>query len=767
MQNSEILKKKLTWLPTLAIFLTGIAVAVACLLPLHAILKQRVDEKLDASLAIDAETIDRYVENARETALQIVSRSVIRKKLEDFDAGKCDLRALREMSIPKLMDALNAAPYVLAVRRFDARGRSVVEVVKKPYDGIVAAADSPAMNPVFQKDGRDVQTVSKLFSCNAKTCFTVTTPIKNATKRLIGTDMLLIDFDDAGRILAKNGTEAVIRTLFIRESGLFYDLATGKFMARGDENIPGPVRLQITSPSPRKKSSGHLRATTTAGEKVLLGERRLHHVDWVMICGFSEAGVYRPVYIILLKIVGFLLLVILGAVYGAQRLLKPLTGAMIVKTGQLEREIADRVADISAINGALQQEITERKQLEEVLRKSESRLKEAEKIAHLGHWELDLETDILFWSDETYKIFGLPDTGSRLPLESFTSRIHPEDRDVVLKVYNDSVKTGLPYDIAHRIVLPDGSVKYVHEQCVHEKDETGRVKKSFGTVLDVTEAKEAELLKIDAERKVMELQKKESLQNMAGAVAHHLNNAMTSIIGGIELALPAATGSHGKYLNIALQSSTKAAQLGRLLLAYLGQFDAKLVWVQLDQFWQDFRMSEFTTPPGDIAIRYEIAANLPDIRGNAELLTMLFKNLIENALEATIERPGVITVSCRSEFCMRGEDIGSRFSAVSPDDASEGAYVLISIADRGVGIDPDHVKSLMDPFFSTKFTGRGLGLAVADGIVKAHTGRMTIESEKGKGTTVTVLFKAGRESGDTCPEMDYGARPGVQEYERG
>ncbi len=740
-QNIEILRKKLTLLPTLAIFFTGIVVAIVCLLPMYSILKQNQDEKLSASLAIDAGAIEQYVGNARETGLQIASRSVIRKKLEDFNDGLCDLRALRETSMPKLMDALNAAANVLVVRRFDVQGRSVIEVGKKSCAGIGTAADSPAINQAVQRDGRDIQSVSKLFSHNGKTCFTVTTPIKNAAGKLVGKDVLVIDFDDVSRILAENRTEAVIRFLFIRESGLFYDLVKREFTTGEDENIPGPVRLHIASPSLQKTGSGHLRSITAAGEKVLLGEKRLENVDWVMVSGFSEARTYRPVYDNLLKIAVILLLIIFGAMYGARRMLKPLTGAMIVKTGQLEKEIADRIADVSAINGALQQEITERKQLEDVFGKSEASLKEAAKIAHLGHWELDPGTDSLYWSDEIYRIFGLPDTGSRLSLGSFASVIHPQDRDAVLKATSDSVESGLPCDIVHRIVLPDGSIKYVHEQCMHERDETGKVKKSFGTVLDVTEAKKAELLKIDAERKVMELQKKESLQNMAGAVAHHLNNAMTAIIGGIELALPATTDSHYKYLNMALQSSTKAAQLGRLLLAYLGQFYMKLVPIQLDRFWKDFQMSEFSTPSGDIAIRYEISANLPDISGNVELLTMLFKNLIKNAMEATIERPGAVTVSCRSEFCAR-DDIGSQFPAVSPDDIAEGEYVQVSIADEGVGIDRDHLKNLFDPFFSTKFTGRGLGLAVADGIVKTHNGLMKIESERGKGTTVTVLLKA-------------------------
>ncbi|UCD88682.1 MAG: sigma 54-interacting transcriptional regulator [Desulfobacterales bacterium] len=148
-------------------------------------------------------------------------------------------------------------------------------------------------------------------------------------------------------------------------------------------------------------------------------------------------------------------------------------------------ELAQRVA-------ALEKAIAELKGAEEAVRKSELRLKEAEQIAHLGHWELNIITNTLYWSDEIYRIFDLDPSEFGATYEAFLDVVYPDDRRLVDKAYTDSVKNKTGYDIIHRLLLKDGTIKFVHEKCQTIYDENGKPLRSIGTVQDITKQKQIE-----------------------------------------------------------------------------------------------------------------------------------------------------------------------------------------------------------------------------------------------------------------------------------
>ena len=157
------------------------------------------------------------------------------------------------------------------------------------------------------------------------------------------------------------------------------------------------------------------------------------------------------------------------------------------------------------------EDITDRKQVDAALRKSEARLREAQAMAHLGNWELDLVNDRLLWSDEIFRIFEIDQAQFSASYEAFLNAVHPDDRTLVNEAYAQSVQHRTPYAIVHRLLMPDGRIKYVQERGETSYDGEGRPLRSIGTVQDITERREDQL----------QLQHSQALLN---AVFDHLPN---------------------------------------------------------------------------------------------------------------------------------------------------------------------------------------------------------------------------------------------------
>jgi PAS domain S-box-containing protein len=145
-----------------------------------------------------------------------------------------------------------------------------------------------------------------------------------------------------------------------------------------------------------------------------------------------------------------------------------------------------------ALHVSYVRDITERKRIEDSLRRSEARLSEAQRLARIGSWELDLVTGTLTWSDEIFRIFELDPSRVAVSYQTFLELVHPEDRTALDVAYNRSLRERTPYEITHRLLLPDGRIKHIHERGITLYDAAGVPQRSAGTAQDVTERMEAE-----------------------------------------------------------------------------------------------------------------------------------------------------------------------------------------------------------------------------------------------------------------------------------
>jgi len=395
----------------------------------------------------------------------------------------------------------------------------------------------------------------------------------------------------------------------------------------------------------------------------------------------------------------------------------------------------------------LHRDITKRKRAEEELKESEERLIEAQKVAHLGYYALDVATGVWTSSKILDDVFGIGDDYLRT-IEGWSLLVHPEDRQSMLDYFrNDVLGKKNPFDREYRIVrASDQCVRWVNGLGKVERDSMDRPIKMIGTIQDVTERKQAENEKRKLEQQVQQAQKLESLGVLAGGIAHDFNNILMAVLGHAELALDEISPmspARGNLTDI-VTAARRAADLCRQMLAYAGKASIALERVELRDLVEEMAHLLKTATSKKAILNLNLERGLPPIEGDPSQIRQIVLNLIINASEAIGDRSGVITVSVgatrRDEEYLRKTEL---HEALAP-----GLYVHLEVTDTGGGMDAETRSRIFEPFFSTKFTGRGLGLAAALGIVRAHKGALKVYSEQGKGTTFKILFPALEDAGE-------------------
>jgi PAS domain S-box-containing protein len=382
-------------------------------------------------------------------------------------------------------------------------------------------------------------------------------------------------------------------------------------------------------------------------------------------------------------------------------------------------------------------DITDSRQAHEALQTRDGEFARAQALAHVGTWMRDLTTGRTNWSDEMRRIFGLPTDAEGPSVEEMFSYIHPDDALRFREAFDAAVADGKPYEVDMRVVRPDGEMRYVVTRCETIRDESGRVAQLVGSCQDITARRLAEIERHEMAIRVQQSQKFESLGMLAGGIAHEFNNLLVTILGNADLAMRDVPEQASAYesLQDIKQAAIRASELSSQMLDCSGRGTFSIKPVSVNKYVEDVLTLMRSTISTRIEVATSLEPGLPEIAADSAQLTQILTNLLSNAVEAIDERPGTIRIS--TSLVEIDADALERYVC---DDIPPGEYVRLTVADDGCGMDEETRQRAFDPFFSTKFTGRGLGLGSVLGIVRGHRGAIRLTSAPARGSTIEVLL---------------------------
>ncbi|MEE9614785.1 MAG: response regulator [Thermodesulfobacteriota bacterium] len=403
------------------------------------------------------------------------------------------------------------------------------------------------------------------------------------------------------------------------------------------------------------------------------------------------------------------------------------------------RELADSLeVQVEERTAEIRKEVEKHRRTVAALREKEKSLAEAQRIARLGNWEWDIVTGELRWSDEVYRIFGFEPLEFDATYKTFLRTVHPEDREKVLQAISTAVNGEKPYAIDHRIVLPDSSVRTVHEQGEISRDENGAAIRMVGTVHNITERKAAEEELRDAKRAAEEANRAKS--EFLATMSHEIRTPMNAIIGMAELmAHTDLIKEQREYTEVIKNSGENLLRLINDILdiskVEAGRLELESTDFDLRKLMEETReMLGFRARAKGLTFTHRTGPKVPRyLNGDPNRLRQILVNLTGNAIKFT--HKGEITLAAELDEEIRGI-----------------TTILFSITDTGIGVPGDTKDIIFERFFQAdssttrEYGGTGLGLAITKLLVEKMGGEILVKGAEGGGSVFlfTAKFKAGK-----------------------
>ena len=383
----------------------------------------------------------------------------------------------------------------------------------------------------------------------------------------------------------------------------------------------------------------------------------------------------------------------------------------------------------------------ERKLTQEVLRRSEAYLAEAQRMTHTGSWAWNVRTDALFWSEELLRIYDY-DPEKMTASWDFFERVHPEDRPEIerRKKMESTQKEWAVSEIDFRIVLPDGTIKHLHSIAHPVMNESREITEVVGTVMDVTERKRAEeererLRQLEAD--LAHVNRVSMLGELAASLSHELRQPIAAAITNADTCLRWLRRDQpdieraSKAVTRTVRDGKRAAEIiDRLRSFYKQGAPAERELVDVNEVIREMLvLLRSEANRYSIPMRTDLAADLPRVSADRVPLQQVFLNLMLNGIEAMKDSGGELTI--KSQLGNDGQ-------------------LLISMSDNGVGLPSEKADQIFNAFFTTKPQGSGMGLAISRSIVESHGGRLWATANSGGGATFHFTLPTAAEVVKEC-----------------
>jgi PAS domain S-box-containing protein len=427
-----------------------------------------------------------------------------------------------------------------------------------------------------------------------------------------------------------------------------------------------------------------------------------------------------------------------------------------VTIGGVQRTMVRRVFPVPSpgsglsVLGAITIDVTERRQHEQRMFENEERYRTVANYTH--DWEYWLAPDgtLRYVSPACERITGYAPADFERNPDLLLFIVHPDDRHTISEHFAEGRLLGASakYDVSHvelefRIQTKAGETRWLSHVCRAVVSESGTYLGRRASNRDITARREADQERLQLVAQNLRLQKSESLARMAGGVAHLINNNLTVVMGNLDLIASASDPAELRELaGDARFAADRAAEIGRFLLTYLGQSGGERTSTDIAAMCRlvvdETRMR---VPPN---IEVSVALDVPGPRAVVDVaqVSSAVAHLLDNACDAIGRAGGALRISVGRVQGLALER-GLYPAGWTPEDRP---YVAIAVADSGEGILPENVERVFDPFFSTRFPGRGLGLTIVAAVARDHGGGVTLHTDA-SGTVMRLLLPAAPATG--------------------
>jgi PAS domain S-box-containing protein len=411
---------------------------------------------------------------------------------------------------------------------------------------------------------------------------------------------------------------------------------------------------------------------------------------------------------------------------------------------QLAEMVCDEQGRQIRETGTLQ-DITERKHAELTLRESEERFKFVARAVSDVVWDWNIPANTLWWSEGFHTTFGFPVAENQPGIESWSGHIHPDERVRVVADIHHAIATGTEsWSADYRFQRKDGSYVFVQNRGYILRDAAGRATRMVGGMRDLTEQKhlEAQLLRA---------QRMESIGDLAGGIAHDLNNVLAPIMMSIELLKLDANDDprRARILEAIHVSCCRGADLVRQVLTFARGLGGQRVAILLPHMINEIEGVISSTFPRNIRISTEVASDLWPVLGDPSQLHQVLLNLAVNARDAMPQGGALVLTAANLIIDAQYAGTATGLHRGAGQETKAGPHVVLQVTDTGLGMSPEIQARIFEPFFTTKppglGTGTGIGLATVHTVVKSHGGFLELESKSGHGTTFKIYLPADPE----------------------